>query len=111
MDINTVLNETRPVTAWADEVEIDERGKWLLENVNCVTLWSALVPLSLFYLNFVDLQIAAARKSALPTAPRSARGTDDERVPNAPPYVAYITNIPFEVIEEDIAEFFADMQV
>lgn len=59
----------------------------------------------------LDLQIAAARKSALPTAPRSARGTDDERIPNSPPYVAYITNIPFETIEEDIEEFFRDLQV
>ncbi|XP_034235538.1 eukaryotic translation initiation factor 4B isoform X2 [Thrips palmi] len=82
VDLGTVLQETRPV-AWAEEVEIDER----------------------------DLQIAAARKSALPTAPRSARGTDDERVPNSPPYVAYITNIPFETIEEDIEEFFRDLQL
>ncbi|KAE8751273.1 hypothetical protein FOCC_FOCC001844 [Frankliniella occidentalis] len=83
VELTTVLAETRPVTAWADEVEIDER----------------------------ELQIAAARKSALPTAPRSARGSDDERVPNAPPYVAYITNIPFELIEEDIVEFFGDLMI
>lgn len=84
VDVTTVLAETRPVaTSWADEAEIDER----------------------------DIQIAAARKSTLPTAPRSARGTDDERVPNAPPYVAYITNIPFELIEDDIVEFFGELQI
>ncbi|KAK3920337.1 Eukaryotic translation initiation factor 4B [Frankliniella fusca] len=83
VELTTVLAETRPVTAWADEVEIDER----------------------------ELALAAQRKSALPTAPRSARGSDDERVPNAPPYVAYITNIPFEVIEEDFVEFFGDLQI
>lgn len=82
VELGTVLQETRPVT-WAEESEIDER----------------------------EIQLAAARKSALPTAPRSARGTDDERVPNSPPYVAYITNIPFETIEEDIEEFFGDLQL
>ncbi|XP_015590284.1 eukaryotic translation initiation factor 4B [Cephus cinctus] len=49
----------------------------------------------------------------LPTAPRAARGPgiNEENIPTNPPYVAYISNLPYDVDEEDLAEFFADMQV
>lgn len=49
----------------------------------------------------------------LPTAPRAARGpgADEENIPTNPPFVAYISNLSYDVVEEDLAEFFADMQV
>lgn len=49
----------------------------------------------------------------LPTAPRAARGPDisDDRIPNKPPYIAYISNLPYDVDEEDIADFFCNMSV
>ncbi|XP_012286861.1 eukaryotic translation initiation factor 4B [Orussus abietinus] len=49
----------------------------------------------------------------LPTAPRVARGPgiDEENIPTNPPYVAYISNLPYEVDEEVLAEFFADMKI
>ncbi|XP_046435683.1 eukaryotic translation initiation factor 4B isoform X1 [Neodiprion virginianus] len=49
----------------------------------------------------------------LPTAPRAARGTgvNEENIPTNPPYVAYISNLPYDIDEEDLAEFFADMKV
>lgn len=49
----------------------------------------------------------------LPTAPRAARGPgiDEENIPTNPPYVAYISNLPYDVDEADLAEFFAEMKV
>ncbi|XP_076239207.1 eukaryotic translation initiation factor 4B [Calliopsis andreniformis] len=48
----------------------------------------------------------------LPTAPRAARDSRiDEDVPTNPPYVAYLTNLPYEVDEEYLTEFFADMKI
>ncbi|XP_015120190.1 eukaryotic translation initiation factor 4B [Diachasma alloeum] len=49
----------------------------------------------------------------LPTAPRAARGPgcDDENIPTSPPFVAYVSNLPYDVIEDDLADFFAEMQV
>ncbi|KAG7197491.1 hypothetical protein KM043_013338 [Ampulex compressa] len=49
----------------------------------------------------------------LPTAPRAARdpGIDEENIPANPPYVAYISNLPYDVDEDDLAEFFAEMKV
>ena len=49
----------------------------------------------------------------LPSAPRAARGPgiDEENIPLHPPFVAYVSNLPYDVLEEDLVEFFADMQV
>jgi len=49
----------------------------------------------------------------LPTAPRAARGPgiDEENIPTNPPYVAYISNLPYDVDESDLADFFTDMKV
>ncbi|XP_034941409.1 eukaryotic translation initiation factor 4B-like [Chelonus insularis] len=49
----------------------------------------------------------------LPTAPRAARGpgVDEENIPTNPPYVAYISNLPYDVVEEDLTEFFQDLEV
>lgn len=49
----------------------------------------------------------------LPTAPRAARGPriDEENIPTNPPFVAYVTSLPYEVDEDDLIEFFAEMKV
>ncbi|GLV45157.1 eukaryotic translation initiation factor 4B [Carabus blaptoides fortunei] len=49
----------------------------------------------------------------LPTAPRAARGPDisDDRIPNKPPFIAYISNLPYDVDEEEIIEFFSNFMV
>ncbi|KAH0951032.1 hypothetical protein HN011_010131 [Eciton burchellii] len=49
----------------------------------------------------------------LPTAPRAARGPgiDEENIPTSPPYVAYISNLPYDVDESDLADFFTDMKI
>lgn len=49
----------------------------------------------------------------LPTAPRAARGPgfEDENIPHNPPYVAYISNLPYDVVDEDLEELFQDMMI
>lgn len=45
---------------------------------------------------------------SLPTAPRASRSNDD--VPENPPYMAHLSNLPFELEEEDIKEFFGELE-
>lgn len=49
----------------------------------------------------------------LPSASRASRGGtyDDEKVPRHPPYMAYISNIPFEVEDSAIEDVFANLKV
>ena len=49
----------------------------------------------------------------LPTAPRAARGLDidESRIPNAPPYTAYVANLPYDVGSEEIMDFFGKLKV
>lgn len=49
----------------------------------------------------------------LPTAPRAARGprVADEDIPTNPPFEVYISNLPFEVNEEDLVVFFTGMKI
>lgn len=42
----------------------------------------------------------------LPTAPRSTRLFEDDSVPHKPPFLAHISNLPFDIKEDDIYEFF-----
>ncbi|XP_055697482.1 eukaryotic translation initiation factor 4B isoform X2 [Phlebotomus papatasi] len=43
---------------------------------------------------------------ALPTAPRASRIFNDDSVPKTPPFLAYISNLPYDVLEDDIRDFF-----
>ncbi|XP_012991962.2 eukaryotic translation initiation factor 4Ba isoform X2 [Esox lucius] len=50
----------------------------------------------------------AIDRSILPTAPRSARepNVDRSRIPRGPPYTAFLGNLPYEVTEDSIKDFF-----
>ncbi|XP_046682536.1 eukaryotic translation initiation factor 4B-like isoform X2 [Homalodisca vitripennis] len=62
--------------------------------------------------NDVDDSYDFGRKTFLPTAPRAARGAEnDANIPKEPPYQAYLTNISYEVTEEDLTEFFSALRV
>ncbi|XP_008318456.1 eukaryotic translation initiation factor 4Ba [Cynoglossus semilaevis] len=52
-------------------------------------------------------------RSILPTAPRSARepNVDRSRLPRSPPYTAFLGNLPYEVTEESIKEFFRGLAI
>lgn len=47
----------------------------------------------------------------LPTAPRAARLLDDDSIPQNPPFVARVSNLPFDSSEQDIDEFFMDRDI
>lgn len=49
----------------------------------------------------------------LPTAPKASRDFDDfsDKIPKDPPYIAYLSNLPYDVDEDEIAVFFKNMRV
>ncbi|XP_046563643.1 eukaryotic translation initiation factor 4B-like isoform X2 [Haliotis rubra] len=52
-------------------------------------------------------------RSVLPTAPKAARGpdVDMEKIPNSPPFTAFIGNLAYEASEDRIHEFFKNQKV
>uniref|UniRef100_A0A671XHA8 Eukaryotic translation initiation factor 4B n=1 Tax=Sparus aurata TaxID=8175 RepID=A0A671XHA8_SPAAU len=52
-------------------------------------------------------------RSILPTAPRSARepNIDRSRLPRSPPYTAFLGNLPYDVSEESIKDFFRGLAI
>ncbi|XP_076610548.1 eukaryotic translation initiation factor 4Ba isoform X1 [Chaetodon auriga] len=52
-------------------------------------------------------------RSILPTAPRSARepNIDRSRLPRSPPYTAFLGNLPYDVTEDSIKDFFRGLAI
>ena len=52
-------------------------------------------------------------RSALPTAPRAARGPDVDmnKVPTNPPFTAFLGNLSYDANEEEIEKFFRGLTV
>ncbi|KAM6289056.1 LOW QUALITY PROTEIN: eukaryotic translation initiation factor 4B, partial [Aegotheles albertisi] len=52
-------------------------------------------------------------RSILPTAPRAARepNIDRSRLPKSPPYTAFLGNLPYDVTEESIKDFFRGLNI
>ncbi|GBM64385.1 Eukaryotic translation initiation factor 4B [Araneus ventricosus] len=52
-------------------------------------------------------------KVVLPTAPKAARGPDVDmsKIPTSPPFTAFLGNLPYDVSEDDIANFFRRLEV
>ncbi|XP_058816489.1 eukaryotic translation initiation factor 4B isoform X2 [Topomyia yanbarensis] len=48
---------------------------------------------------------------ALPTAPRATRLMYDDTVPHNPPYLAYLSNLPYDLNDDDLYEFFDGMEI
>jgi translation initiation factor 4B len=61
----------------------------------------------------LDMHRSLIDRSKLPTAPKAARGPDIDlsRVPNQPPYTAFIGNLPYDSTEDLIANFFKNLKV
>ncbi|RZB84918.1 RRM 1 and/or eIF-4B domain containing protein [Asbolus verrucosus] len=49
----------------------------------------------------------------LPTAPKASRDFDDiiDKVPQDPPFIAFLTNLPYDVDENEISMFFKNMKI
>ncbi|XP_027527843.1 eukaryotic translation initiation factor 4B, partial [Neopelma chrysocephalum] len=52
-------------------------------------------------------------RTLLPTAPRAARepNIDRSRLPKSPPYTAFLGNLPYDVTEESIKDFFRGLNI
>ncbi|XP_042563531.1 eukaryotic translation initiation factor 4Ba isoform X3 [Clupea harengus] len=52
-------------------------------------------------------------RSILPTAPRAARepNIDRSRLPSSPPYTAFLGNLPYDVTEDSIKDFFRGLSI
>uniref|UniRef100_A0A8U8BY28 Eukaryotic translation initiation factor 4B n=1 Tax=Geospiza parvula TaxID=87175 RepID=A0A8U8BY28_GEOPR len=52
-------------------------------------------------------------RSILPTAPRAAHepNIDRSRLPKSPPYTAFLGNLPYDVTEESIKDFFRGLNI
>lgn len=48
---------------------------------------------------------------ALPTAPRATRLLNDDSVPHNPPFQAYISNLPYDLTDGDLYDFFDGMEI
>lgn len=48
---------------------------------------------------------------SLPTAPRANRDFNDDSVPRSPPFMAYLSNLSYDVNEDDICDFFYNIEV
>lgn len=58
-----------------------------------------------------DTQPSSTMIIELPTAPRAARLLNDDCVPTVAPFLAYLSNLPYDVEDEDIKDFFRDFNV
>lgn len=48
---------------------------------------------------------------ALPTAPRATRLLNDDTVPHNPPFQAYISNLPYDLSDENLYDFFHEQEI
>lgn len=48
---------------------------------------------------------------SLPTAPRASRILSEDSLPQSPPYLAYLSNLPYDIQENDLYDFFANMTI
>uniref|UniRef100_A0A0D9R6B5 Eukaryotic translation initiation factor 4B n=1 Tax=Chlorocebus sabaeus TaxID=60711 RepID=A0A0D9R6B5_CHLSB len=85
---------SKPVS-WADETDD-------LEGIS--TTWHS---------NDDNVHMAPPDRSILPTAPRAARepNIDQSRLPKSPPYPTFLGNLPYDVTEESIKEFFRGLNI
>ncbi|EZA53098.1 hypothetical protein DMN91_003056 [Ooceraea biroi] len=83
---NPAQNKPLKSSSWADDVEDDHEGYSSRSSKDPVIL---------------------------PTAPRAARGPgiDEENIPTNPPYVAYISNLPYDIDESNLTNHFEGLKI
>lgn len=78
------------------------------------TLESVLHPPKSRYLNWADAEDDESSNMPtplinLPTGPRASRTFDDDSVPKSGPFLAYLSNLPYDLDEEGLEDFFSQM--
>ncbi|CAG9764560.1 unnamed protein product [Ceutorhynchus assimilis] len=60
-----------------------------------------------------DAIVTKAINVVLPTAPKASRDYEDiaDKVPMEPPFIAYLSNLPYDVEEDEIADFFRNLRI
>ena len=60
-----------------------------------------------------EMRPQRAEKIVLPPAPRASLGPNisDDRIPREPPFTAYIANLSYDIIEQDVYDFFNKLNV
>lgn len=70
--------------------------------------------MTLYYSYFLaEYAIKKISNLNLPTAPRAACDLviDESRIPSNGPFMAYLSNLPYEITEDDIAQHFRELKV
>ena len=79
---------------------------------SCMTVLLSSFFFSAVYDSDEDLKKEVFDLSALPTAPRASRNSSDAKnLPSEPPFTAFLGNLPYDVEENDIIEFFGNLKV
>ncbi|KAK3105588.1 hypothetical protein FSP39_001213 [Pinctada imbricata] len=77
--------------------------------------WAAEMETSNDVEDFDDIQYGrpSIDRSKLPTAPKASRGpdVDPSRIPNNPPFTAFIGNLPYDTTADKIEQFFQKLNV
>lgn len=81
------------------------------------SLAAVLNPPKSRYMNWADDQEDDSSSSmptpliSLPTGPRASRTFDDDSVPKVGPFLAYLSNLPYDLDEEQLEDFFSQLAV
>uniref|UniRef100_A0A182N079 RRM domain-containing protein n=1 Tax=Anopheles dirus TaxID=7168 RepID=A0A182N079_9DIPT len=58
-----------------------------------------------------DDRVVRTQVIALPTAPRASRIMNDDSIPQHPPFSIYVSNLPYDINEEDLYDIFEDVEI
>lgn len=98
-----------------------KKAKWIKANLTDIIAEPTTIPTTNNWAASVDEETEnygyGSRTRApvvLPSASRAARGglaVDDESIPRRPPYIAHISNLPYDVDESAITELFEGLKI
>lgn len=62
---------------------------------------------------FQSYEVNTNTQLLLPTAPKAAREEEDfaSKVPDNPPYIAYVSNLPYDASEDEVLKHFGDLKI
>ncbi|XP_052900498.1 eukaryotic translation initiation factor 4B isoform X1 [Anopheles moucheti] len=58
-----------------------------------------------------DDRVVRTQVIALPTAPRASRILNDDSIPQNPPFSIYVSNLPYDINENDLYEIFDHVEI